>query len=150
MIWYMIWCFCAIYNIGDLTCMLLQWVPQSNIRIINISITIVNEWFNLGDKSVISVSVRIEIQTEYLALLKRLTKHPLICECCIEHALQCRHNGHDSVSNHKRLNCLLNHFYGHRSKKTSNLCITGLCERNSPGTGEFPAQTASNAGNVPI
>ena len=39
---------------------------------------------------------------------------------------------------------------GHRSKKTSMLRITGLCAGNSPGTGEFPAQMASNAENVSI
>ena len=32
-----------------------------------------------------------------------------------------------------------------RSKKTSKLCVTGLCAGNSPGTGEFPAQMASYA-----
>ena len=31
-----------------------------------------------------------------------------------------------------------------RSKKTSNLRVTGLCAGNSPVTGEFPAQMASN------
>ena len=35
-----------------------------------------------------------------------------------------------------------------RSKKTSKLRITGLCEGNSPVTGEFPAQRTSNAENV--
>ena len=30
-----------------------------------------------------------------------------------------------------------------RSKKTSKLRVTGLCERNSPVTGEFPSQRAS-------
>ena len=38
----------------------------------------------------------------------------------------------------------------HRSKKTSKLRVTGLCEENSPLTGEFPAQRASNAENVSI
>ena len=38
----------------------------------------------------------------------------------------------------------------HRSKKTSKLCVTGLCEGNSPVTSEFPAQRASNAENVSI
>ena len=33
-------------------------------------------------------------------------------------------------------------------KKTSELSVTGLCHGNSPGTGEFPAQMASNAENV--
>ena len=37
-----------------------------------------------------------------------------------------------------------------RSKKTSKLRITGLCEENSPVIGEFPAQRASNAENVSI
>ena len=35
-----------------------------------------------------------------------------------------------------------------RSKKTSELRVIGLCARNSPGTGEFPAQMASYAENV--
>ena len=34
--------------------------------------------------------------------------------------------------------------------KTSKLRITGLFARNSPVTGEFPAQMASNADNVSI
>ena len=37
-----------------------------------------------------------------------------------------------------------------RSKKTSKLCVTGLCEGNSPVTGEFLTQRASNAENVSI
>ena len=37
-----------------------------------------------------------------------------------------------------------------RSKKTSKLCVTGICAGNSPGTGEFPAQMASNVENVSI
>ena len=37
-----------------------------------------------------------------------------------------------------------------RSKKTSKLRVTSLCAGNSPGTGEFPTQTASNAENVSI
>ena len=35
-------------------------------------------------------------------------------------------------------------------KETSKLRVTGLCAGNSPGTGEFPAQMASNAENVSI
>ena len=37
-----------------------------------------------------------------------------------------------------------------RSKKTSKLRVTGLCAWNSPATGEFPAQMASNTENVSI
>ena len=61
-----------------------------------------------------------------------------------------RHNEGYGVSNHKPHNCLLKLLFRHRSKKTSKLHITGLCERNSPVTGEFPAQRASNAENVSI
>ena len=64
--------------------------------------------------------------------------------------LRWRHNGHDGVSNHQPHHCLLNRLFGCRSKKTSKLRVTGLCAGNSPGTGEFPAQMASNAENVSI
>ena len=37
-----------------------------------------------------------------------------------------------------------------RSKKTSKLHVTGLCAGNSPVTGDFPAQRASNAENVSV
>ena len=65
-------------------------------------------------------------------------------------SLQWRNNGRDSVSNHQPLHCLLNGLFRHRSKKTSKLRFTGLCVGNSPVTGEFPAQMASNAENVSI
>ena len=61
-----------------------------------------------------------------------------------------RHYGHDGVSNHQHHHCLLNRLFGFRSKKTSKLRVTGLCAGNSSGTGEFPAQMASNAENVSI
>ena len=67
-----------------------------------------------------------------------------------ESSLQWRHNGHNGVSNHRRLDCLLNCLFRRRSKKTSKLRVTGLCERNSPVIGEFPSQRASNAENVSI
>ena len=61
-----------------------------------------------------------------------------------------RHNGRDGVSNHQPHDCLLNRLFGRRSKKTSKLRVTGLCAGNSPVTGEFPAQMASDAENVSI
>ena len=63
-------------------------------------------------------------------------------------ALSWRHNGRSGVSNHRRLNCFLNFLFRRRSQKISKLLVTGLCEGNSPVTGEFPAQRASNAENV--
>ena len=64
--------------------------------------------------------------------------------------LQWRHNGRDGVPNHQPHHCLLNRLFRRRSKKTSKLPVTGLCAGNSPVTGEFPAQMASNAENVSV
>ena len=64
--------------------------------------------------------------------------------------LRWRHNERDSISNHQPHDCLLNGLFRRRSKKTWKLRVTGLCAGNSPGTGEFPAQMASNAENVSI
>ena len=44
------------------------------------------------------------------------------------HPLPWRHNEHDDASNH---DCLLNRLFRRRSRKTSKLCVTGLCEGNS-------------------
>ena len=55
-------------------------------------------------------------------------------------SLQWRHNGRDGGSNHQPHDCLLIRLFRRRSKKTSKLCVTGLCAGNSPVTGEFPAQ----------
>ena len=53
--------------------------------------------------------------------------------------LQCRHNEHDGVSNHRRLDCLLKRLVRRRSKKTSKLHVTGLCVGNPPPvTSGFP------------
>ena len=64
--------------------------------------------------------------------------------------LRWRHNELDGVSDHQPHDCLLNRLFRRRSKKTSKLRVTGLCAGNSPGTGEFSAQMASNAENVSI
>ena len=67
-----------------------------------------------------------------------------------ERSLRWRRDGRDSVSNHQPHHCLLNRLFRCWSKKTSKLHVTGLCVGNSPGTGEFPAQMASNVENVSI
>ena len=45
-----------------------------------------------------------------------------------EEALQWCHNERDGVSNHQPHDCLLNRLFRHRSKKTSKLRVTGLCD----------------------
>ena len=54
------------------------------------------------------------------------------------------------VSSHQPHECLLKRLFRRRSKETSNLRVIGLCAGNSPMTGEFSAQRASNAENVSI
>ena len=65
-------------------------------------------------------------------------------------SLRWHRNEHVGVSNHQPHHCLLNRLFGCKSKKTSKLRATGLCAGNSPGTGEFPAQMASNTENVSL
>ena len=85
-----------------------------------------------------------EEELSFLAIWTGITHSPFA------YALQWRHNGRDCVSNHQPHHCLLNRLFRCRSKKTSNLCVAGLCEGNSPGTGEFPSQRASKAENMSI
>ena len=67
-----------------------------------------------------------------------------------ELALQWCHNERDGISNHRDLDCLLNRVFRSRSKKTSKLRVTGLCEGNPSVTGGFPSQMHSNAENCSI
>ena len=75
--------------------------------------------------------------------LQTMTQHWIM-------SLQWRLNECNGVSNHQPHDCLLKRLFRRRSKKASTLCVTGLCEGNSPVTGEFPAQRASDAENVSI
>ena len=65
-------------------------------------------------------------------------------------ALPWHHNERDGFSNRQRLDCLLNHLFRRRSKKTSKLRVTGLCEGNPPVTGGFSSQRASNMKMFPF
>ena len=75
-------------------------------------------------------------------------RHPdLLWRTC---SLQWRHNECNGISNHQHLNGLLNCLIRRRSKNTSKLHVTGLCEGNSPVTSECPLQRASSMENVSI
>ena len=99
---------------------------------------------------------RLKFCTEQERILCNISKRCGNCEISngqtrfYKISLQWRHNGLDSVSNHQPHHCLLSRLFGRRSKKTSKLHVTGLFARNSPGTGEFPAQMVSYAENVSI
>ena len=58
---------------------------------------------------------------------------------CLLRPLHWRHNERDGFSNHRRRDYLLNRLFRRRTKKIPKLRITGLCARNSPVPGEFPA-----------
>ena len=90
----------------------------------------------------------LEINSKYL--LELLVSMPctittLYAQFCIYFtsnstvlSLQWRHDEHDGISNHQPHDCLLNCLLRHRSKKTSKLHVTGLCDRwpvNSPHKG---------------
>ena len=81
---------------------------------------------------------------------RRIISIIYVCSYHRLHSLQWRHNGPDSISNHQPHDCLHNRVFRRRSKETSKLRVTGLCAGNSPETGEFPAQMASNAEKVSI
>ena len=82
----------------------------------------------------------------------KTSNHDLCSKVRLTHCmpLQWRHSERDGVSNHRHLDCSLNRLFKRRSKKTPKLRVTGLCEGNSPETGEFPSQNVSNAENVSI
>ena len=65
-------------------------------------------------------------------------------------SLQWRHNECDAVSNHHRLDCLLNHLFKRRWKKTSQLHIAGLYKGNPLVTGGFPSQMPSKEENASL
>ena len=52
--------------------------------------------------------------------------------------LQWRHVERDGVSNYWCLDCLPNRLFKHRSKKTSKIRVTVVCEGNPPVTGGSP------------
>ena len=56
----------------------------------------------------------------------------------------------NKLSNHQPRNCSITGLFRHKSKKTSKLCVTGLCTGNKPVTGEFPAQRVSNSETFPF
>ena len=64
--------------------------------------------------------------------------------------LQWRYSECNGVSNHQRLDCFLNRWLKHISKKTTKLRVTGLCAKNPPVAGGFPSLRTSNAENVSI
>ena len=113
------------------------------------------QFYSLRNKYSMAVSPEITFQCNDVTYFFS-ESWTVVCKCPpdpIEYyidVLQWRHNESDCGSNHRRHECLLNRLYMWRSKKTSKLHVNGLCEGNSLVTGQFPAQSASNAENISI
>ena len=68
------------------------------------------------------------------------------------HSLQWCHNESDGISSHQPHDCSLNRLFT-KAIDAARWCflrVNGLCEGNSPVTGELPGQRTSNAENVSI
>ena len=87
----------------------------------------------------ILISYRCKSQT---AILEKHCWHRLLLYKEKSHwrfaALQWHHKEHDGVSDHLHLDCLLNCLFRSRSKKTSKLRVTGLCEGIHRSTVDSP------------
>ena len=107
---------------------------------------------SLWEITKISIRVTSLLNTKTMLLLKFTSKEGKNINAAHsqQHALRWRHNDGDGVSNYQTKDCLLNRLFRRRSKKTTKLRVTGLCDGNAPVTGEFPAQRASNVENFSI
>ena len=65
-------------------------------------------------------------------------------------ALQWHHNERNGTWNHWCLDCLLSRLFRCKSKKTSKLLVTGLCEGNPLVRSGFPSQRTSNMEMFPL
>ena len=90
----------------------------------------------------LSMSVIITIPDDFCSTWRSLVKRGmglvLATPAVFIRALHWRHNDHNGVSNHQPHGCLLNRLFRRRSKKTSELRVTGLCVGNSPGPVNSP------------
>ena len=127
----------------------LTFVPK--VRINNIPVLVqILAWCRPGGKP-LSVPMMVNLLTHVCVTRPQWVKMIIFIQWQLNVVninatpLHWRHNGHDSVSNHQPYCCLLNCLFRRRSKIISKLRVTGLCAGNSPETGEFPAQMASNA-----
>ena len=123
-----------------------HWIHLRKRKHILLSVEI----FHLGLVIIFHCFTRLILIQVYLMPLCKRESYCLTTFLVVACALQWRDNECDGASNHRRFDCLLNRLIRCRSKKTSKLRVTGLCEGNSPVTGEFPAERVSNAENDSI
>ena len=140
----------------------IQCRPSSHIFLFSSSACIIFlTSFKLSDGALeISWHFWVSIHQTWVTLSLKFSKISvkiLCCECQTrnwiwwcrlqqkgDHSVQWRHNAHEGDSTG-----LLNRLLWRRSKKTSKLCVTGLCV-TGPVTSGFPLQRASDVNYVPI
>ena len=98
-------------------------------------------WYHLYIRRILRIDIKVVMDLVKFLIILFLALQELLR---IHTSLQWRHNGCDGASDHHPHECLLKLVSKRRSKKTLKLCVTGLCEGNSP------AQRASNAEDVSI
>ena len=127
-------------------CAFFLWFWENEISV-RIRLATIEVTYNIID---IDGNLNIVLQDLFNKIIYVIFKIDIHLESTYHIALQWHRNEHDGVANHQLHQCLLERLFWRRSKKTSKLHVTGLCEGNSPVAGEFPAQMASNADNVSI
>ena len=134
------WCIC--YEcLGRKLTVMSTWA-SSNWCMFQVQLLVSN---NLTQKQMVFNGLIIHYSTQMACI-----SYQNICIDIDPLSLQWQHNERHGISNHRHLSCLLNRLFRVRSKETSKLGVTGLCEGNTLGTGDFPAQRASNVENVSI
>ena len=104
----------------------------------------------MSDRTTIKANSLSNLNNEKKKLVKLAHVHSAhlgLSVIIIWDSLQWRHNLCYGVSNHQPHDCLLNRLFRHRSKQTSKLRVTGLCEGihrwpvNSPNKGPVTRKT---------
>ena len=119
----------------------------------NIFVNVINYFISRNVNRIVGFSVLIYAENvvgpEVLKKLPGLLEN-LLVSLGPWGSLQWRHNEYNGVKITGLTIVYSTVFSRRRSKKTSKLRVTGLCVGNSPVTGEFPTQRASNAEKVSI
>ena len=129
------------YANGFVTKGFISWIKFLNVH----AKAMLSNYIIRNNVTLTKKSDKILWRRELINCGSALYNHSVIC-----HRTQRRGSHYYHIIKGKVKVSLINRLFRHRSKKTLKLRVTGLCVANSPGTGEIPAQMASNAENVSI
>ena len=92
-------------------------------------LTIKSSWLSKEESRDVSHDMNV-LSWMHVSIIRAVSCYIDISLTLTNVALKWRHNEGDGVSNHQPHDCLLNPYSRRRSKKTSKLHGTGLCEGN--------------------